>query len=121
MTAHYLGDGNTEVSTSTEAAELKVVKAAADLTVKVKPNKIKVDRTRAKVVVRVDSGDDAARGKVEVKVGGKKYTRTLDNGRAVIRLSKFARTGKKTVRVKYLGNAVTKSASTKVTFRVVNP
>ncbi len=121
VTAHYLGDGNTEVSTSAEAAELKVVKAAADLSVKIRPGTIKVDRTRAKVVVRADSGGDAARGKVEVKVGGKTYTRTLDDGRAVIRLSKFAKTGKKTVRVKYLGNAVTKSASTKVTFKVVNP
>ena len=119
ITASYLGDGNTEGSSAAEGATLKVVKAAADTTVKVKPNKIRVNRTQAKVIVKVTSGDAAAKGRVEVKVGGKSYRAKLNDGRAVVKLKPFAKTGKKTVRVKYLGNAITKPDTAKATFRVV--
>ena len=119
ITASYLGDDNTEVSSSDEVAVLKVVKATATTTVKVRPAKVKVNRTRAKVVVKVTAGKAVAKGRIQVKVGGDTYRATLQKGRAVVKLKKFAKTGKKTVRVKYLGNAITKPGSAKATFRVV--
>ena len=39
-----------------------------------------------------------------MKVGGKKYKVTLKKGKAFIRLDRFAKTGKKSVKVKYAGN-----------------
>ena len=78
-----------------------------------------VNRTEAKVIVVVKADGDAANGRVEVKVNGKTYKAKLNNGRAVVKLPKFAKTGKKTVRVKYLGNATTTADTAKVTFRVV--
>ncbi len=43
-------------------------------------------------------------GKIVVKVGGKKYKATLKDGKAFVRLDRFANTGKKSVKVKYAGN-----------------
>jgi 5'-nucleotidase len=119
VTANYLGDGNTEASTSEESATLTVVKATAEVNVKVKPDRIRVNRTKARVIVVVQAGDQAAKGRIEVKVAGDTFRAKLDNGRAVVKLDRFAKTGKKTVRVKYLGNATTESDSAKTTFRVV--
>ena len=72
------------------------------------------------MIVRVEADGEAATGRVEVTVNGKTYKTQLVNGRAVVKLPTFAKTGKKTVRVKYLGNATTTAGSNKATFRVVN-
>ena len=67
----------------------------------------------------VKSGGEPVNGRVQVKVNGKTYKATLVNGRAVVHLPKFQKTGKKTVRVTYAGNATTAADSAKATFRVV--
>ncbi len=95
-------------------------KASANAKVKVKPKRVVRNRTNAKVIVVVKSNGDAANGRVEIKVGGKTYKRKLNDGRAVVILPRYAKTGKKTVRVKYLGNATTEADSAKASFRVVN-
>jgi len=99
-----------------------VVAAAKDessVKVSVKPTKVVANRTKAKVIVVVKAAGEGATGKVEVSVNGQTYKRILDGGRHVILLDRFAKPGKKTVRVKYLGNATTAAGSDKVTFRVV--
>lgn len=99
---------------------VRTAKATARATVKVKPKKVVVNRTRAKVIVVVKTGGGAADGRVRVAMAGKTYRASLKNGRAVVRPGKFSRPGKKVVVVKYLGNATTKRDSARTTFRVVN-
>ncbi len=71
------------------------------------------------MIVRVKADGEGANGRIKVKVGGETYKAKLENGRAVVKLDKFGKTGKKTVRVQYLGNATTTTDSAKVTIRVV--
>ena len=118
VTATYLGDANAESSTS-EPATLKVVKATPKLNVKVKPDRVIVDKTRAKVISVVKVGNKPATGKVKVKVGGKTYQAKLVKGRAVVKLKPFGKTGKKQAKVIYLGNAITKRAVKIIAIRVV--
>jgi 5'-nucleotidase len=92
--------------------------AASTLDVVVKPQRVVVDRTRARVIATVTTPDGAATGRIEVKVGNKTYKAKLENGRAVVQLKPFGSTGKKKVKVSYLGNASTESASETVTIRV---
>ena len=93
--------------------------ATANLSVTTKPGKVVVDRTRAKVTAQVRAGGAAATGRIEVKVGGKTYRAKLENGRATVVLKPFPTTGKKQVKVIYLGNATTLRAVKTVTIKVV--
>ena len=88
------------------------------MNVKVTPDRVVVDRTRAKVIVTVKALGEAATGRIEVKVGGDTYKAKLENGRAVVQLDRFAKTGKKKVKVSYLGNGSTESASETITINV---
>ena len=78
---------------------VQAAKASASLNVKVKPGKVVVDRTRAKVIVTVKAAGANATGRIEVKVGGDTYKAKLEGGRAVVQLDRFAKTGKKKVKV----------------------
>ena len=82
--------------------------AASTLDVVVKPQRVVVDRTRARVITTVTTPDGAATGRIEVKVGSKTYKAKLENGRAVVQLDRFGKTGKKKVKVSYLGNGSTR-------------
>ena len=93
--------------------------ATANLQVKTKPKKVVEDRTRAKVIAIVRAAGEAAKGRIEVKVSGKTYKAKLkENGRAMVTLKKFAKPGKKIVKVIYLGNANTLRAVERVTIKV---
>ncbi len=106
-------------TTGTDAmVPVQAAKASASLNVKVKPGKVVVDRTRAKVIVTVKAAGANATGRIEVKVGGDTYKAKLEGGRAVVQLDRFAKTGKKKVKVSYLGNGSTESASETVTINV---
>lgn len=93
--------------------------AASKTTATVSPDKVVVDKTKATVKVTVKAGGQPAAGKVTVSVAGKTYRATLENGKASVTLKRFSSTGKKTVKVKYLGNADTEPSSTSVTIKVV--
>jgi 5'-nucleotidase len=93
--------------------------AKANLIVTTKPGKVIVDRTRAKVITRVTAEGQAATGRIEVKVGKKTYKARLVNGRATVALKPFPTTGKKKVKVTYLGNATTQRATKTITIKVV--
>ena len=58
----------------------------------------------------VRAGGQAATGRIEVKVGSKTYKARLEGGRATVELKPFGSTGKKKVKVTYLGNASTEAA-----------
>ncbi|MET0523239.1 MAG: bifunctional UDP-sugar hydrolase/5'-nucleotidase [Nocardioides sp.] len=94
-------------------------RAAADMTIVRSPDRVIVDKTRTRIKVRVMSAGDPAAGRVTVKAGGNTYHARLDeNGRAVVTLRPFENIGKKTVRVIYEGDSVTRVARDAVTFRV---
>jgi 5'-nucleotidase len=119
VSATYLGDDTTDTSTSASSVTFKVVKAAPRLTVKTKPGKVVAGRTKVKVISVVKVGNQGASGRVEVKVGGKTYKARLnDDGRALVTLNAFGRPGKKTVKVVYPGNGITKPAVETVKIQV---
>ncbi|WP_243059750.1 5'-nucleotidase C-terminal domain-containing protein [Nocardioides sp. SR21] len=93
--------------------------ATSKTTATVSPDKVVVNKTKATVKVTVKAAGEPAAGKVEISVGGNTYKATLANGKASVTLKKFTSTGKKTVKVKYLGNAETEPSSTSVTIKVV--
>ena len=94
-------------------------KAAPNLKVTTKPQKVVVDRTKVRVIVTVRAAGAAATGRIEVKVGDRTRKTKLDGGRAVVELKPFGNPGKKNVKVKYLGNGSTESASKTVTINVL--
>jgi 5'-nucleotidase len=119
------GDGQVHVlrvvgsATGTEIlVPVESGKAAAVMKVTTKPNRVIVDRTKAKVITVVRAAGQPATGRIEVKVGNKTYKARLENGRATVELKPFGSTGKKKVKVSYLGNASTEAASETVTIRV---
>ena len=66
-------------------------KTPVAVSVSVNPDKIVVDKTKARVIVRVDAEGEDATGRIEVKVGGETYEARLKNGRAVVKLESSAR------------------------------
>ena len=124
----YAGDPNQLAVVGTESGTRVAVpidtvptaKAAADMTVTSAPAKIVVDKTEARIKVKVRSAGDPATGKVTVKAGGRTYNARLDDtGRAVIELRPFGSTGNKTVRVSYDGDSLTRAANDSLTLKVV--
>ncbi|WP_460809953.1 bifunctional metallophosphatase/5'-nucleotidase [Nocardioides salsibiostraticola] len=81
---------------------------AGKVTADRKPKKVYRGKTRVRIKIEVDAGGEPAAGGVKVFAGGKKYLRSLKpNGKITVRLRPYYTTGKKRVRVKYVGNATT--------------
>lgn len=116
-----VGDSITLTSEQGVTAELPVVKAQPTLKLKRKPGKVVARKTKIKVISRILVGDEAADGRVRVRVpGGQTFAGRLnDNGRVVIKVTKtFGQPGKKKVVVTYLGNDTTNEASKNLRFTV---
>jgi 5'-nucleotidase len=110
----------TGAQTGTSATvPVKFAKATSSISAKATPQKVVVKKTEPRVRVTVKAAGGNATGKVEVKAGGKTYKATLDHGKAKVQLAAFKSTGKKKVRVFYLGNASTASSRTTLTIKVV--
>ncbi|TNC41803.1 Ig-like domain-containing protein [Mumia zhuanghuii] len=111
LTVRYLGDAKTKPSST--SVRLTVLKAKASVAAKVTTKKVVAGKTRAKVRVTVKASGTTPTGKVAVYYRGKKVgTATLSkNGTAVVRLKKLAKSGKVTLKVRYLGSATTSSAA----------
>lgn len=94
---------------------------AVTLTVKTKPKKAVVGKTRPRVAVTlVDAAGKPVTGTVTVKAKGQKVrTVTVVDGRATVRLKAFARAGKKKVVVTFPGTATYLPATVTTTIRVV--
>jgi 5'-nucleotidase len=116
-----IGDSITLTSEEGVTATLPVLKAQPAMTLKRKPGKVVARKTRIKVITRVHVGDEAAEGRVRVRVpGGQPFAGRLnDNGRVVIKVTKtFGRPGGKKVVVTYLGDDTTDRASKTLRFKV---
>lgn len=112
----YSGDGGHKPSTG--SVPLVVAKAEADVAAKVKPRKVKARKTHARIVVRVEADGYTPTGKVRVRVGGKTYRTRLVDGKAVVKLKKFAKPRVYRVKVRYLGDANTEPTRTIVKLKV---
>jgi hypothetical protein len=94
-------------------------KVASKVTLAKAPDKITTSTKNPRIKVTVTTANGPASGKVKVIVGGKTYSAALnDDGRVTVRIAQFKTAGKKTVRVKYLGNATTQPDTAKLTFFV---
>ncbi len=90
---------------TTFSLPIDVRKAKPEVKVRTKPGRIVAGETRTRVKIKVTAlGLSEVSGKIVVKIGGKKYKATLKDGKAFVRLDRFANTGKKSVKVKYAGN-----------------
>ncbi len=94
---------------------------SVSVAVTVKPKKVVVGKTRAKVLVDVvDAAGKPVTGQVVIKVKGQKArTVALVGGSARLKLKSFATTGRKRVKVTFLGTATHLSNETVTTFWVV--
>jgi amidase len=117
VTATYQGDGGT----ATGALTVTVAKTTAKVAGKVTTKKVVVKRTRAKLSVTVTGADKVpATGSVVItSKGAPKKTARIKNGRVVVTLPKFARTGRISLTIRYTGNGQLRSATRTVKIRVV--
>ena len=95
-------------------------KAASAMVVKTRPDRVVVDRTRPRVVVKVTTAGSPASGEVKVRAGGETHMVELNRkGKARVKLEPFRTTGRKNVKVVYLGDDATKRSRTVAMIRVV--
>ncbi|MCY7395489.1 MAG: ExeM/NucH family extracellular endonuclease [Nocardioides sp.] len=93
---------------------------STDTKADVKPHKVVVDKTKARVKIEVEAANGATvAGLVAVKLKGEKAeTVMLENGKTTITLDRFQRIGKKKVLVTFLANAAFSGSEDEVTFMV---
>lgn len=99
-----------------------VVLTKPTLAHKVFPKKarmIKAKKTKVRIKVKVKSAVDiAAKGRVTVRVAGRKYNAKVKDGVAKVKLRTFAKPGKYKVVAKFRANDTFKGASERFTIRV---
>lgn len=107
VTASYTADSVTKTASFT----VSVTKAKATVGLKLSTTKAKKNKTRVTVKVKITSATGvAASGKVKFYSGTTKLkTATLKKGAASYKLPKFAKTGTKTITVKYSGSSTVTS------------
>ncbi|WP_193611736.1 5'-nucleotidase C-terminal domain-containing protein [Nocardioides lijunqiniae] len=115
LTATFSGPQAENAATALRAT---VTKASATVTATKRTGKVVVRRTRAVVKVVVRTFGQRATGKVTVRVAGRTYTRTLRSGVATVQLKRFTAAGRRTVVVRYLGNALTLPARDTLALKV---
>lgn len=99
---------------------IRVRKGAVTMSADVRPDRIVAGKTRPRVVVRVTSPDALeVSGRVTVKVGKVERSAKLVDGRAVVRLPIFEKTGLRTAKVVYGGSDTLRADRATVSFRVV--
>ena len=104
---------------TTFSLPIDVRKAKPEVKVRTKPGRVVAGETRTRVKIKVTAlGLAEVSGKVVVKVGGQKYKTKLEDGKAFIRLDRFANTGKKSVKVKYAGSRKVQDATEFIKLKV---
>jgi 5'-nucleotidase len=104
---------------TTFALPIDVRKALGILKVRTRPERIVRDETRTRIKIKASAlGLSTVTGTIKVKAGGKTYTVKLKEGRAFVRLDRFARTGKKRVVVTYVGSRKVRSVREVLTLKV---
>lgn len=90
---------------TTFSLPIDVRKAKGVLKVRTKPERVVRDDTRTRVKIKVSAlGISKVTGKIKVKAGGKTYRVKLKDGKAFVRLDRFANAGKKRIVVIFKGN-----------------
>ncbi|MET0525081.1 MAG: 5'-nucleotidase C-terminal domain-containing protein, partial [Nocardioides sp.] len=119
ISVSYSGDAH--VTGSSASTSVVVTKADASITASHTPGKVKVDKTEARLVVKVATEGYTADGPVTIDVPGQGTSRVRldDKGRAVFDLDAFKSTGKKVITISYGGDDRTKAASIEYTIQVV--
>jgi 5'-nucleotidase len=98
---------------------IDVRKAKPEVKVRTKPARIVKGETRTRLKIKASAlGIKEVTGKVVVKVGGKKYTVKLEDGKAFLRLDQYANAGKKRIVVKYAGSRKVRTKETVVKIKV---
>jgi 5'-nucleotidase len=117
LTVSYPGDaGHTAASAS---VSVQVAPAATTTSAKVTTKKVVRKKTAAKVSVTVKASGFTPSGKVTVLLGKKKIgTATLKNGKATVKLKKFAKAGTAKLTVTYAGAPTAKASSKKLKLKV---
>lgn len=117
LTVSYPGDaGHTAANTS---VALQVAPGTTTTSAKVTTKKIVRKKTAAKVSVTVKATGFTPIGKVTIYQGKKKVgTATLKNGKATVKLKKFAKAGTAKLTVTYAGAPTGKASSKKLTVKV---
>jgi 5'-nucleotidase len=117
-TAHATGFAD---ATAVSAQVGPVAQGSVALTVKTTPKKIKVGKTKTKVIVSVTTADGVpVTGQVTIKAKGQKAkTVTVVNGQAKVTLKAFGSVGAKSIKVSYLGSPALAPAQTTTTVWVV--
>ncbi|CAN5261217.1 hypothetical protein BH09ACT12_BH09ACT12_24290 [soil metagenome] len=104
----------------TTAPKLSFVKGTTTTKAKVKHHKIKRGRGHTMVTVKVKTTREVAvAGKVRVRVAGKTRTVKVEDGKATVRIGKFAKPGRKVVHVRYQGSRDLTGSKAKAFLRVV--
>ena len=115
LAAVYSGDSNLNGAATT--VPVTVGKVTSTTKAKVKPNEPKAgEKVKLKVTVTGENGV-VPTGKVVVKVNGKKYTVTLKNGKATVKVGTLPK-GTHKAKLKYAGDAYSEGSKTKVTIKV---
>jgi predicted extracellular nuclease len=119
LTVDYLG--NDEVPASSDTVSFTVAKVTPTMSTSVAPAKIVVKKTKARVSVTVSSDVVTPSGKVQIVSGGTVLRTAIlsDAGRATLKLPVFTTTGTKVLRISYLGDDLTATATTTVNVKVV--
>jgi amidase len=93
-------------------------RALPELTATITPATVLAGQTRPRALVRLTGPDGVVKGKVVLKTAGRMYRAALANGKARIQLAEFAKPGRKTVTVRYLGSAQYQRTSEQIVIRV---
>ena len=104
---------------TTFSLPIEVRKAKAVLKARIKPERIVRDETRTRVKIKATAlGLERVTGKVKVKVHGKTYKVRLKDGKAFLRLDRFAKAGTKRIVVLFKGNRKVQGTAQVVEVRV---
>jgi predicted extracellular nuclease len=114
----YLGDD--QVAPGTGSVTVTVAKAAATVSARHTPSVVHAGRTAATLVVTVAAEGVAPTGSVRVAIPNHgSRTATLSNGVARIVLPTFAKVGRKTLTITYVGSDLVKGATARHVVKVV--
>jgi hypothetical protein len=115
--AVYAGDGT--VLGSDAQTSINVVKQNPTISLSASPSVIKVHKTKPQVTVTLSAIGFTPTGPVTLSSGSASWTATLEGGSATFSLPGFKQTGDQTLRVTYLGDGLTESASRSFVVTVV--
>jgi 5'-nucleotidase len=111
--------GGYETNSSLAWTTVHVVKATPKMRIVVKPDRIRDDQTRPRVRVALRAPGRVVNGKVKVRTHGDVTTIRLKDGKAMATFSPYAKPGRKTVTVTYLGTDRVQRVKDSVTVRVL--